>query len=296
METIGFIGLGIMGKPMAKNLIKAGYSLVVYDIMPESVEELKVAGAEQGISPKDVADKCKIIITMLPNGPEVRDVISGKNGILETNKTGGIVIDMSSISPVVSKELHYECKKKGIRFMDAPVSGGEPKAVNGTLAIMVGCDENDFDQYVPLLNSMGSSVVRTGEIGSGNVAKLANQIIVAINIAAISEAYLLATKAGVDPGLVFNAIKSGLAGSTVMNAKTPTILERNFKPGFKMKLHIKDLTNAIDTGHEVDAPLPLTCAILEMMQALRIEGKEDSDHSALIQYYEKLAQTEVRNW
>lgn len=296
MKKIGFIGLGIMGKPMAKNLIKAGYSLVVYDIIPESIEELKVVGAVQAISPKDVADKCKIIITILPNGPEVRDVIIGKNGILETTKTGGIVIDMSSISPVVSKELHNECKKRGIRFMDAPVSGGEPKAINGTLAIMVGCDENDFEQYVPLLKTMGSSVVRTGEIGSGNVTKLANQIIVAINIAAISEAYVLATKAGVDPGLVFNAIKGGLAGSTVMNAKTPMILERNFKPGFKMKLHIKDLANAIDTGHKVGAPLPLTCAVLEMMQALRIEGKEDSDHSALIQYFEKLAQTEVKSW
>ncbi|MDO9339641.1 MAG: NAD-binding protein, partial [Bacteroidales bacterium] len=183
---------------------------------------------------------------------------------------------------------------KGIRFMDAPVSGGEPKAIDGTLAIMVGCDEADLEPNIPLLKTMGSSVVRTGTVGSGNVTKLANQIVVALNIAAISEAYVLATKAGVNPVLVFDAIKGGLAGSTVMNVKTPMILDRNFKPGFKIRLHIKDLANAIETGHLVGAPLPLTSAVMEMMQALKVDGKEENDHSAFVQYFEKLAQIEVK--
>ena len=177
--------------------------------------------------------------------------------------------------------------------MDAPVSGGEPKAIDGTLSIMVGCDEPDFEPNINLLKSMGSSVVRTGDVGSGNVTKLANQIIVALNIAAISEAYVLSVKAGVDPVLVFNAIKGGLAGSTVMNAKSPMMFDRNFKPGFKLKLHIKDLANAIDAGHQFGAPLPLTSAVMEMMQALKVDGKEENDHSVLVNYFEKLAQTEV---
>ncbi len=293
-NKIGFIGLGIMGKPMAKNLIKAGYSLVVYDLVKQSVNELKATGAEEATSPADLASKVQTIITMLPNGPEVKEVMSGSNGIIEGASFGSIIIDMSSIAPDISQEMSILCKSKGIRFMDAPVSGGEPKAVDGTLAIMVGCEVADFEPNVPLLKAMGSSVVRTGAVGSGNVTKLANQIVVALNIAAISEAYVLATKANVDPVLVFEAIKGGLAGSTVMNAKTPMILDRNFKPGFKIKLHIKDLANAIETGHQVGAPLPLTSAVMEMMQALKVDGKEENDHCALVQYFEKLTQIEVK--
>lgn len=282
-----------MGKPMAKNLIKAGYSLVVYDLVQQAMAELWNAGAEAASSPASVAGKARTIITMLPNGPEVREVVAGSGGILEGASAGSIIIDMSSIAPGVSQEMSRLCKSKGIRFMDAPVSGGEPKAIDGTLAVMVGCDEADFEPNVKLLKAMGSSVVRTGEVGSGNVTKLANQIVVALNIAAISEAYVLATKAGVDPVLVFDAIKGGLAGSTVMNAKTPMILNRNFKPGFKIKLHIKDLSNAIETGHQVGVPLPLTSSVMEMMQALKADKKEELDHSALVQYFEKLAMVEV---
>jgi len=294
MKKIGFIGLGIMGKPMAKNLIKAGYLLVVYDIIPALADELKVLGAEVALSPKDLVEKCETIITMLPNGPEVKEVIIGANGILEASGTGGIIIDMSSISPIVSKEMHEACKKKGVRFMDAPVSGGEPKAIDGTLAIMVGCDKDIFEKYGPILKVMGGSVVRTGEIGSGNVTKLANQIIVALNIAAVSEAFTLATKAGVDPEQIFNAIKGGLAGSTVMNAKVPLILDRNFKPGFKIDLHIKDLANALDTAHSIGVPVPLSSAIMEIMQALHIDGKGQNDHGGIVQFYEKLAKIEVK--
>ena len=293
-NKIGFIGLGIMGKPMAQNLIKAGYSLVVYDIVKPAVDELASAGAETAKSPAELASKVETIITMLPNGPEVKEVVSGKNGILEGAKPGSTIIDMSSIAPGVSQEMARLCKKNNVRFIDAPVSGGEPKAIDGTLAIMVGCDKADFEPQVPLLKTMGASVVRTGEVGSGNVTKLANQIVVALNIAAISEAYVLATKAGVDPALVFDAIKGGLAGSTVMNVKSPMMLDRNFKPGFKIKLHIKDLANAIETGHQVGVPLPLTSTVMEMMQALKVEGKEENDHSALLNYFEKLANTEVK--
>jgi len=293
-NKIGFIGLGIMGKPMAQNLIKAGYSLVVYDIVKPAVDELASAGAETAKSPAELASKVETIITMLPNGPEVKEVVSGKKGILEGAKPGSTIIDMSSIAPGVSQEMARLCKKNNVRFIDAPVSGGEPKAIDGTLAIMVGCDKADFEPQVPLLKTMGASVVRTGEVGSGNVTKLANQIVVALNIAAISEAYVLATKAGVDPALVFDAIKGGLAGSTVMNVKSPMMLDRNFKPGFKIKLHIKDLANAIETGHQVGVPLPLTSTVMEMMQALKVEGKEENDHSALLNYFEKLANTEVK--
>ena len=291
--TIGFIGLGIMGRPMARNLMKAGHALVVYDVVAEAVNELVAAGAAPADSPASLAAKVKTIITMLPNGPEVVEVITGKIGILDGAAKGTVIIDMSSIAPLVSKEMHRRCAEKGMKFIDAPVSGGEPKAVDGTLAIMVGCDEAEFGPVVPLLKTMGTSVVRTGEVGSGNVTKLANQIVVALNIAAISEAYVLATKAGVDPQLVFDAIKGGLAGSTVMNAKSPMILDRNFKPGFKLKLHIKDLANAIETGHQVGVPLPLTSAVMEMMQALSVDGFAENDHSVLVQYFEKLAKCEI---
>lgn len=293
-KKIGFIGLGIMGKPMAKNLLKAGYSLVVFDIVEPAVDELVSAGAEAASSPAELASIVETIITMLPNGPEVKEVVAGKNGVLEGAKAGSIIIDMSSIAPGVSQEMAKLCREKNVRFMDAPVSGGEPKAIDGTLAIMVGCDEADFEPQVSILKAMGASVVRTGEVGSGNVTKLANQIVVALNIAAISEAYVLASKAGVDPALVFDAIKGGLAGSTVMNAKSPMMLDRNFKPGFKIKLHIKDLANAIETGHSVGVPLPLTSAVMEMMQALKVDGKEENDHSALVNYFEKLANTQVK--
>jgi 2-hydroxy-3-oxopropionate reductase len=292
--AIGFVGLGIMGKPMAKNLLKAGYSLVVYDIMKESINDLVAAGAKAGTSPADVAGKSGIIITMLPNGPEVKEVVAGRHGILENAVRGTRIIDMSSIAPLVSRELHALCNKKGIVFIDAPVSGGEPKAIDGTLAIMVGCDRAEFEPVIPMLKAMGSSVVRTGEAGSGNATKLANQIVVALNIAAISEAYVLAAKSGVDPQLVFEAIKGGLAGSTVMNAKSPMMLDRNFKPGFKLKLHIKDLANAIDTGLEVGAPLPLTSAVMEIMQSLKKDGQDENDHSCLVKHYEKLAHCEVK--
>ena len=294
MEKIGFVGLGIMGKPMSKNLLKAGYPLVVYDIVPAPVEELKQAGAEAGTSPSDVASKTNIIITMLPNSPHVKQAVLGKNGIIEGAKKGALVIDMSSIAPLVAREVGEELAKKGVRMLDAPVSGGEPKAKDGTLSIMVGGAKADFDQVVPILKAMGSSAVLTGDIGAGNVTKLANQIVVALNIAAVSEALVLATKAGVDPNLVYQAIRGGLAGSVVMDAKAPLMMDRKFNPGFRINLHIKDLGNVLETGHAVGVPLPLSAAVMEIMQALKVDGMGDCDHGALVRFYEKLAQIEVK--
>ncbi|WP_017803610.1 2-hydroxy-3-oxopropionate reductase, partial [Winslowiella toletana] len=257
---IGFIGLGIMGKPMSKNLLKAGYSLVVRDNNVESEAELVTAGAITASSAKAVAEQCDVIITMLPNSPQVKEVVLGEGGVIEGAKPGTVVIDMSSIAPLASREIHAELAKKNIALLDAPVSGGEPKAIEGTLSVMVGGDKALFDKYYDLMKAMAGSVVHTGDIGAGNVTKLANQVIVALNIAAMSEALTLATKAGVDPDLVFQAIRGGLAGSTVLEAKAPMVMDRNFKPGFRIDLHIKDLANALDTSHGVGAQLPLTAA------------------------------------
>ena len=290
---IGFIGLGIMGKPMAKNLMKAGHELVVYDVIAANVDNVVAAGAQAGASSKDVAEQCSFIITMLPNSPHVKTVVMGENGVLEGAQAGTVLVDMSSIAPLASQEIAAACGEKGVKMLDAPVSGGEPKAIDGTLAIMVGGDKELFDQVKDVLAVMGSSVVYCGTIGAGNTTKLANQIIVAANIAACAEAFILAKKAGVDPAGVFEAIKGGLAGSTVMNAKVPMMLERDFNPGFKIDLHIKDLTNAIDTGHGVGSPLPLTAQVMEMMQWLRKEKCGQDDHSALAKYYEYLAGVKI---
>jgi len=291
---VGFIGLGIMGRPMAKNLLKAGYKLVVHDTNRSAVQELVEMGAEEEFSSKGVAEKTEIIITMLPNSPDVKKVVLGKEGILEGAKKGTILIDMSSIAPLVAQEVAAEAGKRGVEMLDAPVSGGEPKAIDGTIAIMVGGPEKVFKKIEDILLVMGSSAVLVGDIGSGNVTKLANQIIVALNIAAMSEAMILATKAGVDPERVYKAIRGGLAGSTVLDAKVPLALEGNFKPGFRIELHIKDLMNALDTAHAVGTPLPLSSQVMEIMQALKVDGKAGDDHGGIIQFYEKLSQIEVR--
>ena len=294
MSKVGFIGLGIMGKPMAKNLVKAGYDLIVYDIVDAAVKELGETGAQTAASIAEVAQAADVIVTMLPNSPHVKEVVLGAGGVLENAKEGTIVVDMSSISPIASQEIAAECSKKGVTLLDAPVSGGEPKAIDGTLAIMVGGDEAAFKKVEEMLLKMGSSAVLVGGIGSGNVTKLANQIIVALNIAAMSEAMVLATKNGVDPEKVYNAIRGGLAGSTVLDAKMPMVLSGNFNPGFRIELHIKDLQNALDCAHAVNSPIPLTAEVMEIMQALKVAGMEKNDHDAIIRHYEKLAGVEVR--
>lgn len=289
---VGFIGLGIMGKPMSKNLLKAGYELVVLDTSKNG-SELAAAGAKTASTAKALAEQVDVIITMLPNSPQVNEVVLGPNGVIEGAKSGSVVIDMSSIAPLTSQEIGRKLAEKGIEMLDAPVSGGEPKAIAGTLSVMVGGKKEVFDQCYDVLKAMAASVIRTGDIGAGNVTKLANQIVVAINIAAMSEAFVLASKAGVQPELVYQAIRGGLAGSTVLDAKAPLVMDRNFDPGFRINLHIKDLSNVLETSHEVGVPLPLTAAVMEMMQALKVDGMGDCDHGSLIRYYEKMAKVEV---
>lgn len=290
---IGFIGLGIMGKPMCKNLIKAGYKLIVTDHNMETARELKALGADVLTGNKEIAEKSDIIITMLPNSPQVSDVVLGENGAIEGIHKGMVLIDMSSISPIVSKEICKKLEEKGADMLDAPVSGGEPKAIDGTLSVMAGGKKEVFDKCYPILKAMAASVIRVGDIGAGNTCKLANQTIVAVNIAAVSEALVLAQKSGVSPELVYNAIRGGLAGSAVLDAKAPLIMDRKFDPGFRINLHIKDLNNVLEVSHQVGAYLPLTSMVLEMMEALKAEGHEMEDHGSLIKFYEKMANIEI---
>lgn len=289
---IGLIGLGIMGKPMAKNLLKAGYELVVNDLNKSAVEEVCACGATVAEIPA-LARECGVVLTMLPNSPQVKQVVLGKGGVCEGIRAGSIVVDMSSINPIASREIAAELEKIGVEMLDAPVSGGEPKAIDGTLSFMVGGKQEVFDQMKPLLQKMGASVVLCGGIGAGNVTKLCNQIIVAVNIAAVSEAFTLGQKAGVSCEAIYEAIKGGLAGSTVMNAKAPMMMDRNFKPGFKIDLHIKDLNNVLDTAKALDAPTLMTAQVMEMMKVLHADGEGQSDHSALAKFYEKLTGAEI---
>jgi 2-hydroxy-3-oxopropionate reductase len=286
---IGFVGLGIMGKPMAKNLIKSGHELLVYDLLEKHVQDVVKAGAKAA-SVTEIGLECPIMITMLPNSPHVKRVVCGRGGLLESAKQGAILIDMSSIAPSASQEIEKQCAEKGVLMLDAPVSGGEPKAVDGTVAIMVGGDAAVFERVKDdILLKMGASAVHCGPIGAGNTTKLANQIIVACNIAACAEAFTLVAKAGLDPNIVLNAIKGGLAGSTVMNAKVPMMIANHFVPGFKIDLHIKDLDNSLSAGHELGSPMPLTAQVMEMMQTLRADGCGQDDHSSLANYYAKVS-------
>lgn len=292
---VGFIGLGIMGKPMSKNLIKAGYDLVVFNRSKAAQEEVAACGAASAESIASLASQCDVIITMLPNSPNVREVALTEDGIISAAKPGTVVIDMSSIDPVESKAIGAALAEKDIELMDAPVSGGEPKAIDGTLSVMVGGKKETFDRFYDLLMHMAASVVYVGELGSGNIAKLANQIIVASNIAAVAEALTFATKAGADPELVYQAIRGGLAGSTVMDAKAPMMMDRNFKPGFRIELHIKDLNNALNAAHAISSPVPITAQMMEIMQAVKADGHEKEDHSGMLHYYEKIANVTVEH-
>ena len=289
---IGLIGLGIMGKPMAKNLLKAGYDLTVSDLNQASVDEIVAAGAKAATN-AEIGETCDVVLTMVPNSPQVKAVMLGEDGVAAHMKPGSVFIDMSSINPVASKEIAAELAKRGIEMLDAPVSGGEPKAIDGTLSFMVGGKKEVFDQYKDILGAMGASVVRCGDVGAGNTTKLANQIIVACNIQALSEALTLAKMAGVDPELVFQAIRGGLAGSTVMNAKAPMMIAGNDKPGFKIDLHIKDLNNVLDCAHAVGAPVPMTAEVQEIMQWLHNHEGGQKDHSAIAQYYEYLTGIQI---
>lgn len=290
---IGFIGLGIMGTPMAKNLLKAGYPMLVYDLDASRVRSLARQGAKGASGIGEIAALCDTVITMLPDSPQVQEVVLAEAGLIPHLRPGSVVIDMSSIDPMASREIAARLKEKGVDMLDAPVSGGEPKAISGTLSIMVGGDEDVFYRYLPVLKAMGSSITYCGAAGAGNVTKLCNQIVVAVNIAAVSEALVLGQTAGVSPAIVFKAIRGGLAGSTVMEMKAPMMLERNFQPGFKLDLHQKDLNNVLKTAKATGAPVILSQMVTEMMKELRQSGEGQSDHSVLVKYYERLAGAEV---
>ncbi len=283
-----------MGLPMMKNLLKAGHSVVAYTRTASVLDACVAEGAERGASNQDVGARADIIVTMLPDGPQVEEVVLGPDGILEGAGAGAIIVDMSSINPLVSQKIGNACAAKGVEFLDAPVSGGEPKAIDGTLAIMVGGSEEGFEKVEPILKCMGSSVTLTGPVGAGNTTKLANQIMVACNIAAMGEALTLATRCGLDPEVVVNAIKGGLAGSAVLNAKGPMLIARNFKPGFRINLHQKDLRNALQTAESTHVALPLTAIVQQMLSALVAEGKGDLDHSAIATVAGQLSCVEVK--
>ncbi|WP_227939535.1 2-hydroxy-3-oxopropionate reductase [Alkalihalobacillus deserti] len=292
-NKVGFIGLGIMGLPMVRNLMKHGNTVTVFDINQTAVDTLAKEGAHPASSGQEVASASDVIITMLPKGEHVRQAVFGENGVMAGARSGMTIIDMSSVSPVDSKEMADLAAKEGVHFLDAPVSGGEPKAIDGTLSIMVGGDEEAFETVKNVLHAMGTDIVRVGESGCGTTAKLANQIIVNLNIAAVSEALVLAAKAGIDLEKMYEAIRGGLAGSTVMDAKIPMILERNFKAGGRVDINMKDLTNVMNTAHELAVPLPLSSHLLEIFHSLKADGKEALDHASIIQHYEKLANVEV---
>ena len=290
---IGFIGLGIMGKPMVRNLIKDGHSLTVFDVVATSVEEMVGDGAKAASSSKEIAENNSLVITMVPDSADSEAAIMGPGGVLEGAASGSAVIDMSSIAPGSSQKIAKACEAAGVSFLDAPVSGGEPGAISGNLAIMVGGKKETFDKYYGVLESMGGSIVLCGDYGAGNTTKLANQIIVAINIEAVAEALTLAKKAGLNPQTVLEAIQGGLAGSNVLNAKGPMMISGDFTPGFRIRLHQKDLRNALLTGDELGVPLPVTGLLQGMIGTLMNNGNADSDHSALATIIENMAQSKI---
>ncbi len=293
IKTIGFIGLGIMGKPMAQNLLKANFRLTAYDLVRSKIDEVVAAGAVAAGSPSECSKDKDVVVTMLPDSPDSELAILGPDGVLEGASEGCTVIDMSSIAPTVSQKIAVACESKRVDFLDAPVSGGEPGAIEGSLAIMVGGKEAVFERCGSVFEAVGKSYVLCGGYGAGNTTKLANQIIVAANIEAVGEALVLAKKAGLEPSSVFHAIKGGLAGSNVLNAKGPMMMEGNFEPGFRIRLHQKDLNNALATGKELAVPLPVTALVQQMIGALVNRGKGDADHSAIANFIEEMAGTTI---
>ncbi len=290
---VGFIGLGIMGRPMAKNLLKAGVELMVSDLNPEAVADVVEAGAENGTYAQ-IGAGCQVVFTIVPTGEIVKEILFGKEGVASSLKEGSIVCDMSSVTPVESRECYERLKQQKVGFVDAPVSGGEPGAIAGTLAIMAGGEEASFERLKPYFEILGSSALLIGGPGSGSVTKLANQVIVNNTIAVVSEAFVLAAKAGADPQKVYEAIRGGLAGSAVLDAKIPMIVERNFKPGGPIRINHKDIKNVVHTAHSIDVPIPYTAQLYEILQTLKIHGHMEEDHGGIVQYFERLADVEVK--
>jgi 2-hydroxy-3-oxopropionate reductase len=291
--TIGFIGLGIMGKPMAGNLLKAGYPLVVHSRGRPPIDELAKEGAAVAASSEEVAARSEVVITMLPDSPDVELVYAGEKGVFAGAKRGALLIDMSSISPVVTRKLTVEAEKRGLDMVDAPVSGGEAGAIGATLSIMIGGKAAAVERAMPIFQALGKNIVHVGDAGAGQVAKAANQVVVGVTIAAVSEALVLAAKAGVDPAKVRQVLLGGFAQSKILDAHGQKMLERNFKPGFRIRLHEKDLKIALATGGEYGVPLFVTGLVAQMMAAMKSTGRGDLDHSALVTLVEELAKTEL---
>jgi 2-hydroxy-3-oxopropionate reductase len=289
--TVGFIGLGIMGRPMAENLVEAGYDLVVYNRTREKAEELD--GATVAASPKEVAEKSDLVITMLPDSPQVEEVLAGKDGVFEGVRDGALIVDMSTISPVVTEELSEKAGERGASMLDAPVSGGDVGALEGTLSIMVGGSEEDFERARPLFEVLGATVTHVGPSGTGQVVKAANQIVVALTIEAVSEALVLGSKGGVAPEKVLDVLGGGLAGNKVMEAKREKLLEHSFDPGFRVELHHKDLGIALAAGREYGVTLPVTAVVDQMLETLKMRGRGDKDHSALLTLIEESSGHEI---
>jgi 2-hydroxy-3-oxopropionate reductase len=292
-ERVGFIGLGIMGKPMARNLMEAGFEITVHNRSPEKAEELGEAGATVAASPREVAEKSDVVITMLPDSPQVREVVAGEDGVLEGISEGSLLVDMSTISPVVTEELAEAVKEKGASMLDAPVSGGDVGAIEGTLSIMVGGEEKDFERAKPLFEAMGKTVTHVGPIGAGQVTKAANQVVVALTIEAVSEALVLGSAGGVSPEKILDVLSGGLAGNKVMEVKREKFLSHKFDPGFRSELHHKDLGIALAAGREYGVVLPVTSIVDQMLLSMRRKGWGGEDHSALLRIIEDLSQHEI---
>ena len=286
---IGFIGLGAMGRPMSKNLLRAGHEVHVYDIVPAAVEEIVACGAVAEKCNKDVAANTYVVITMLPNSPHVKTAVAGPDGILAGKHEGMILLEMSSIAPLATKEIGKLCEEAGVPMLEAPVSGGVGGAAEGKLSIMCGGKPELFEQLKPILSVLGSSLRLCGDLGAGNTTKLVNQHIIAVEIATVAEAFAMGKKAGVEPEVVYNAIHNGYAGSKVLDGKLTAAMDREFKAGFRLDLHIKDMVNAVETGYAVGAPMPLGSIVLDMMKYLSANGLGSEDNATLMKYYEKLA-------
>jgi 2-hydroxy-3-oxopropionate reductase len=288
-ETIGFIGLGVMGAPMARNLLEAGHTLVVHSRSPGPVESLTEAGAEAVPGPREVAERADVVITMLPDSPAVEAVVLGEGGVLEGASEGDLLIDMSTIHPTVAEAVARAGGERGVGVVDAPVSGGDVGAREGTLSIMVGGEDDDVERARPLLEVLGKTIVHVGGHGAGQVVKACNQVVVAVTIAAVSEALVLGSKAGVDPERILDVLGGGMAGNRVMEVRRRNFLEHDFTPGFRIDLHHKDLNIALESGDAYGVPLPVTGMVQQGMRALRARGHGGDDHSGLLQLVEELA-------
>ena len=293
-DTVGFIGLGIMGRPMAKNLMEAGYELVLQNRSPEKAEGLAEEGnATAARSPREVAEACDLVITMLPDSPDVEAVVAGEGGVLEGIRDSALLVDMSTISPVVTEELAAKVREKGASMLDAPVSGGDVGAIEGALSIMVGGSKEDFERARPLFDVMGKVATHVGPIGAGQVVKACNQIVVALTIEAVSEALVLGSKGGVAPEKILDVLGGGLAGNKVMEVKREKMLEHSFDPGFRIELHHKDLGIALAAGREYGVTLPVTAIVDQMLETLKMRGKGDRDHSAILTLIEESSGHEI---